>query len=114
MTMTYKYLLVLGCAVLLNKAAISQIVRNDLCQGAFYTEEQGARELARVKAQMTSLDQWRAHEDAARKTLLTGTELKIVQPNKTPLLVQYRGKQTFDGYTIENVIFESVSGFYVT
>jgi TonB family protein len=84
-----------------------------LCQGAYYTEEQGAQQLAKARAEITSFKSWFDYSYEMKRHLRTGMELNI-PPDKTPLNPKYRGKQTMDGYTIENVIFESVPGFYVT
>jgi dienelactone hydrolase len=85
----------------------------DLCQGAYYTEQQGAEKLLGVLASITSLKGWQAHADSIKNQLRTGMELKTF-PARTPLNPKYRNKQTLNGYTVEAVVFESVPGFYVT
>lgn len=86
---------------------------SQLCQGAYYTEPQGAEKLANVRASIHSLNDWQQHADSIRRQLKTGMELQQF-PARTPLNAKYRNKQTLDGYTVEAVIFESVPGFYVT
>lgn len=84
----------------------------NLCQGSYYTEQKGAEMLAKVRASL-SFRRWFEHSDSIRKQLRTGMEMNI-PPERTPLNPKYRKKQTFDGYSVEAVIFESVPGFYVT
>lgn len=93
--------------------AISVSASAQLCQGGYYTEAQGAQHLAEVLSTIRSLKNWEEHADSIRMQMKTGMGFEKF-PAKTPLNPQYRNKQTFDGYTVEAVIFESVPGFYVT
>ena len=106
-----KTLPTLVCILLATTASIAQT--SDLCQGAYYTEQQGAEKLAKVRAYLTNMVKWHYHADSIQRQLRKGMGITI-PPDHTPLNPQFRNKQTFDGYTIENVIFESVPGFYVT
>lgn len=85
----------------------------NLCQGSYYTEKQGAEQLAKVQAYTTTKARWTAHADSMRRQLRIGMEM-VTEPIRGPLNFKSRNKQVFDGYSIENVIFESVPGFYVT
>ncbi len=85
----------------------------ELCQGAYYTEQQGAEKLMQVLASIRSLKGWQAHADSIRHQLRTGMEFNKF-PAKTPLNPKFRNKQIFNGYSVEAVVFESVPGFYVT
>lgn len=84
-----------------------------LCQGAYYTEAQGAAKLAAVSASIHSLADWQQHADSIRAQLRKGMELEKF-PARTPLHPKSRNKQVLNGYSVEAVIFESVPGFYVT
>jgi hypothetical protein len=86
---------------------------NMLCQGAYYTEPQGAEQLAKVSKSLKSLGDWSAHADSMRAQIRKGLDMEAY-PKKTPLNAKFRNKKTFDGYTVEAVIFESLPGFYVT
>lgn len=92
----------------INSAAFAQ-----LCQGAYYTEAQGAEKLAEVLSTIHSLKDWQQHADSIRQQMKIGMEMEKF-PTKTQLNPKYRNKQTLNGYTVEAVIFESVPGFYVT
>jgi dienelactone hydrolase len=84
-----------------------------LCQGAYYTEAQGASKLMEVLSTIHSLKRWNQHADSIRHQLKVGMELEKF-PARTSLNPKFRKKQTLNGYTVEAVIFESVPGFYVT
>jgi uncharacterized protein len=84
-----------------------------LCQGAYYTEAQGAGQLAKVSNHITDLKSWTAHADSIRTQIRKGLDMETF-PAKTPLNPKFRNKKTMDGYTVEAVVFESLPGFYVT
>lgn len=84
-----------------------------LCQGAYYTEAEGAEKLSKVLASIHSLKRWQQHADSARRQLKTGMQFENF-PKRTPLNPKSRNKQTLNGYTVEAVVFESVPGFFVT
>jgi uncharacterized protein len=109
--MMKKTLSTLACIVLTMTAGFSQ--SSALCQGAYYTEQQGAEKLAQVQASLNSFSRWLEHSDSIQQRLRTGMEMNI-PPDRGPLNPKFRNKQTFDGYSVEAVIFESVPGFYVT
>ena len=85
----------------------------ELCQGAYYTEEQGATKLLAVQNNLHSLDVWKGHADSIRTQLKKGMGLES-PPARTPLNVKSRKKQQLNGYSVEAIVFESFPGFYVT
>ena len=85
----------------------------ELCQGHYYTEKEGAEKLAALQRRMTSASDWQQHADSIRTHIRNGMEL-TAYPLKTPLNPRYRNKRSFDGYTVESVVFESLPGFFVT
>ena len=86
---------------------------NMLCQGAYYTEAQGAEQLAKVSNYVKDLKAWTAHADSIRSQIRKGLDMEVF-PARTPLHPKFRNKKTMDGYTVEAVAFESLPGFYVT
>jgi len=86
---------------------------SNLCQGEYYSEEDGAAKLASVLKKLNSLEAWENHADSIRKNLRKGMGLEIF-PAKTPLNPRYRNKKILDGYSVESVVFESLPGFFVT
>lgn len=83
----------------------------ELCQGAYFTEAQGAALLESLKPQ--NLSQWQLRRDSIITQIKKGMELETLPPKpySTPVI---HSKKTMDGYTVENVFFESVDGYYVT
>src|SRR5258705_9876641 len=110
---THKHLpfLFFSAAIFFAFPAIAQ--QSNLCVGAYYTEEEGARKLNEVLKSIHSLKDWQAHADSVRKQIRTGMQMERF-PAKTPLNPKFRNKKVFDGYTVENVVFESLPGFFVT
>jgi hypothetical protein len=100
-------------AALICGATYSWAQQGDLCQGNYYTEEQGAAKLAAVEARMNTVSDWKQHADSIRTQLRKGMELDKF-PARTPLNPRYRNKKVLDGYTVESVVFESLPGFFVT
>ncbi|MFT3747424.1 MAG: acetylxylan esterase [Agriterribacter sp.] len=83
----------------------------ELCQGAYFTEEQGKAFLDNhVPA---SLNKWQQRAAYIRNNMREGMELEKMpaKPTSKPII---NGKRIMDGYSIENVAFESLPGFYVT
>lgn len=84
-----------------------------LCQGHYYTEQQGADKLLSLTRRLSNATDWEAHADSIRATVRKGMELDVL-PAQTPLHPRYRNKKVLDGYTVESVVFESLPGFFVT
>ncbi|TSA18092.1 acetylxylan esterase [bacterium] len=84
-----------------------------LRQDKFLTEEQGKQELMNFAKSYSTKAQWEKRADNIRKHILVGAEL-YPMPKKTALKPIITSKRTHDGYTVENVAFESMPGFFVT
>lgn len=83
----------------------------ELCQGAYFTEEQGKAFLDNHIP--VSLVAWQQRAEQVRYNIREGMELQKLPPKPTSKPV-INGKRIMDGYSIENVVFESLPGFYVT
>ncbi len=66
---------------------------------------------AQSVAAIKSLDDWKKRQSLIRQTL---ADVIGKFPEKTPLNARVTGIRKKDGYRIENIIFESQPGFYVT
>ena len=77
---------------------------SDLCQGKYYSEEEGANKLMALQKRMTSLKNWQTHADSVRSRLKKGMEMETF-PTKTPLNARFRNKKIMNGYTVESVVF---------
>ena len=84
-----------------------------LCQGPYYTEEEGRAALKRFAATYNNRISWEKRADRIRKGILEGSKVTGL-PKNTPLKPVMHSKRTYDGYTVENVAFESLPGFFVT
>lgn len=99
--------------LLLTQQSQSQtIVGGDsLCQGAYFTEEKGAAFLREIEPQ--SLEQWQNRSQMILDQIRKGMQLQSLPaaPTSSPVI---HSKKIMDGYTVENVYFESLPGFFVT
>jgi uncharacterized protein len=84
-----------------------------LRQDKFLTEEQGKQELANFAKTYSTKAEWEKRAANIRKQILVGAELYPL-PTKTPLKPIITSMGIHDGYTVENVAFESMPGFFVT
>ncbi|MCF0064977.1 acetylxylan esterase [Dyadobacter chenwenxiniae] len=83
----------------------------ELCQGAYFTEAQG-KEFLEKHTVKTKLE-WETRAAAIRKQIREGMGLETMpaKPTSGPII---HSKREMDGYTVENVAFESMPGIYVT
>lgn len=84
-----------------------------LLRGRVYTEEQGKAKLAEKAALYDDRESWLARAELIRAGLRRGMQLEKL-PEPCDLKVLRHSKREFDGYTVENVAFESLPGFWVT
>jgi uncharacterized protein len=107
--MKCSYFIIIGLLILCN-CLYGQ--KPGLKQGAFYTEEQGAAELKKLESIYSSRQQWEQRRKMLRTNILIGMNLSPL-PKRTPLNAVIGEKRIHDGYTVENVCFESIPGFYL-
>ncbi|WPP53230.1 alpha/beta hydrolase family protein [Catalinimonas niigatensis] len=84
-----------------------------LRQGKFFTAEEGAAALEKYSATYDDLASWKERANLIREGIWEGLGLSP-DFKKTPLKPIIHSKRTYDGYTVENVAFESMPGFFVT
>ena len=77
------------------------------------TEADAAAQLQRFAGTFHTQAEWLARAERNRQGMLAGARLDPL-PARTPLNPILRGRQERDGYTVENVAFESLPGFFVT
>ena len=104
---------VLAVLIVTANATFAQTANPLLCQGAYYSETEGATQLRKVAATLKTLADWTAHADSIRTQIRKGLNLETL-PARNPLNAKFRNKKVLDGYTVEAVSFESLPGFYVT
>lgn len=84
----------------------------DLCQGAYFTEEQGARFLHNLLFQYHDRATWERRAALIREGILQGAELEHM-PHQ-PLTIIRTGFHQQQGYTVENIAIETLPGYYLT
>ncbi|HVT90103.1 MAG TPA: acetylxylan esterase [Tepidisphaeraceae bacterium] len=85
-----------------------------LCKGNYLTPEQGKAVLEFDLANFaTTRAAWEAHANVIRKQIQDGMGLSPL-PKHGPLNGIVHSLRRHDGYTVENVAFESIPGFYAT
>ncbi|WP_018618666.1 alpha/beta hydrolase family protein [Spirosoma luteum] len=111
--MTIKNVII--CYILSIATAIAQPNPNrpDLCQGAYFTEEEGAKALQTFASTYHDKASWEARAAMIRKGIREGMDLPA-KPRFAPLKPIRHSVRTMDGYTVENVAFESLPGLFVT
>lgn len=83
-----------------------------LCQGPYFTETEGAAALQQFASTYHDKQSWETRADRIRRGIREGTGLTDMP--ESPLKPIIHSKKAYDGYTVENVAFESMPGFFVT
>lgn len=102
-----------GFSLLSLNLAAQAVDSTMLCQGAYYTEAEGKAALERFAATYHDQQSWEERAERIRKGMVDGMGLSRI-PGNTPLKPLIHSKRTYDGYSVENVAFESLPGFFVT
>lgn len=84
-----------------------------LTQGAYLKPEQGEAVLKAALAAFPDRVAWDAYTTKLRAAIQRGAGL-APWPKRTPLNAVVRQRRTYDGYSVENVAFESIPGYFVT
>jgi uncharacterized protein len=84
-----------------------------LSVGHYFTEAEGAEFLDRVREKYQTEEEWESRAEQIRYLILRGTGLEEF-PDKQDLNPLMGDVRTYDGYTVQNVAFESLPGVFVT
>lgn len=87
--------------------------QGDLRQGAYFSEAEGAERLRQLAQSYPDKRSWEKRAALVRQGLREGMKLPE-KPAFAPLQAIRHSHKTLNGYTVENVAFESVPGFFVT
>ena len=106
-----KYILwTITCVIIL--AGCTKKQEPALRQGNFYTEEEGKAELRKLESMYDNTAEWETRKKLLRAKILEGMNLSPF-PARTPLNPVISSRRVYNGYSVENVYFESIPGFYV-
>jgi len=83
-----------------------------LCRGNFQTQAEAREQLARFQRSYSNLDEWKQRAATIREGILRGAEL-LPPPKKCDLNPIFHGRRDYEGYSVQNVAFESLPGFFV-
>jgi dienelactone hydrolase len=84
-----------------------------LFRGDCLTETEAAAKLKQFAAEYDTREEWLARAEVIRRGVLRGMKLEQLPP-ACPLKPIGHSVRQEDGYTVENVAFESLPGFWVT
>lgn len=84
-----------------------------LCRGSYYTEAEGKVALRQFASTYQNLKGWEKRAATIRQGILEGGRLTNFSTN-APLKPIIHSKRVYQGYSVENVAFESLPGFFVT
>jgi uncharacterized protein len=83
-----------------------------LSQEEYKIEEAGKEELKKLESMYSTKEEWAARKIILREEILKGINL-FPLPSRTPLNAVISSRRIYEGYSVENVYFESIPGYYV-
>ena len=86
--------------------------RPELCQGNYLSEPAGEHQLAEFARACRTLEHWQARSRRVRQGILRGAGLWPL-PRKYAHNPIFHSRRELHGYSVENVAFESLPGFFV-
>jgi uncharacterized protein len=107
--MKYSFFAIIGLLIV---CGCTKSQKPTLRQDYFYTLEQGTAELKKMESMYSNREQWEARKKMLRESIFRGMNLSPL-PTRTPLNAVLGSKRIHDGYTVQNVYFESIPGFYM-
>ena len=105
--------LCVAALVLLNLSAPVLAQDPTLRRGRHHSEAEAKAELERFAASYTTLAEWQARAASIRQGILHGAGLDPLPP-QSPLRPRFHDARSHDGYSVEDVAFESLPGVFVT
>jgi dienelactone hydrolase len=104
-------ILLLFCAIYCWLTGQSQ--SSELRQGNYYTVAQGKVKLTEYASTYHDTNSWAKRVEQIKATIRHGAKLELL-PERCALKPIRNNKHIYADYTVENVAFESLPGFYVT
>ncbi len=94
--------------------SITASTQTNLCQGAYWTEQEGAQHLEEWAAEWNTREEWDKRAVKIKSTLVAGMQWDRMPENPATPTAIVHGTKKMDGYLVENIAIESFPGFYVT
>ena len=108
------FLLLVGCQANGQPAIhVASASKKMLCQGSYFTEQEGKAFLEAERKTYTTKADWNKRAELIRAHILKGVGLEKFPP-KCKLNAIIGNKRVYDGYQVQNIAFESLPGVYVT
>lgn len=92
-------------------SGMTVFAQDELCVGNHFTPEEGAAILRDNRP--VDKKAWESRRQAVIAQIKAGMGLEKLPPKPSSQPIRH-GKKTFEGYTVENVAFESLPGIYIT
>jgi len=107
-----KLRILIGLVVVLSGVSLA-VAKVELCRGNYHSEAAAKVQLAKFAGSYSDMAGWKKRAATVRQGMLRGMGLDK-PPKKCDLKPIIINKRTHKGYTVENVAFESLPGFFVT
>ncbi len=88
-------------------------LRPDLCQGKYFSEEEALKIHQSISTTYHDKKSWQARANAIKDVIIKGANLDLVNRKKADQ-ISIHDKKILNGYSVENVSFQSLEGIYVT
>ncbi len=95
-------------------AVTNNAQENMLCQGAYWTEEEGYLKMQEFASKWNDKASWEERAKKIKEHLIKGMNLDKmpkIKGNFNPII---KNTRKMDGYIVENIAIESFPGFYIT
>ncbi len=103
--------------ILLAFLFLTMIVKSQesmLCQGAYWTEEEGNLMMKKFASEWNDLESWEKRAGIIKQGIIDGMQLNKMPDIKGNFNATVTKTHTLDGYIVENIYIESFPGFYIT
>ncbi|NQU53599.1 MAG: acetylxylan esterase [Bacteroidetes bacterium] len=100
--------------LLLTFGYLGSAQENMLCQGSYWTEDEGNLMLKEFGKEWNDKASWEKRAEVIRKGIIDGLKLEQMPEPSDDFNVIITKTMKMDGYIVQNIAFESFSGFYVT
>lgn len=109
----FKQILLINLFLFLS-VAVTNAQENMLCQGAYWSEDEGYLKLQEFASEWNDKVTWEERAEVIKNGIIKGMQLDKmpnIEGNFNPIINNTR---KMDGYIVENIAIESFPGFYIT